>query len=1388
MPGKGSIVLLFIFLSISTVWAQPGQYSFSRLDISHGLSHNRVNCIFKDSEGFMWFGTLSGLNRYDGYTVKVFRQDLYDSSSISDNDIIRMAEDTKGRLWIVNGQRLNIYDPKTESFNRDPAPFLHEYGVPDVSISALYKDRKGNLWFICNQSGLYRYDAVSKKGTQFSRQPSDSNSICSNDLSAVSMDMNDNLWIIHQQGILEKMDVRTGKITDRFYLPNVKNTSRLQSYNLYIDLDGDIWVYFTFEQQGMFYINPKKKIIRYLHKGNGEFNLNNDIVNGVIQDNDRKIWIATDHGGINILNKKNFFIKYLLNNPADENSLIQNSINTIYKDNTGIIWMGTFKKGVCYYNENITKFNLYKNQGKNTNSLSFDDVNCFAEDLKGNLWIGTNGGGLIYFDRLRNSFRTYMNNQSDPSSISNNIIVSLFLDKNQKLWIGTYFGGLNCFDGRKFTRYMHDPSNSKSIADDRVWAILEDSEDNLWVGTLGGGLDLFDRDKNVFYHYRTGSNNSVHSDFISCLTEDNEGNIWIGTASGVDVLEKETGLFIHYGHDASDPNSLSNDNTYSVFQDSRGYIWIGTRVGLNLLNREKKNFRIFRSQNGLPDNTIFTVLEDNRKNLWISTANGLSNMLIENASVTSENLNNEYKYSFKNYDETDGLQGREFNDKAAFKTSQGELVFGGANGFNIISPENIRLNRQTPKIVFTNFQIFNESVIVLRENRGRVILTKALNETSHITLKYNENVFSIEFAALSYFHPEKNNYKYILEGFNKEWLTTGSNVRKATYTNLDPGDYTFRVKASNNDGYWNEQGISIGITILPPFWRTNLAFLVYFISAIGIILFSRKMLLDRARIRFKLEQQHREAQRIRELDLMKTRFFTNVSHEFRTPLALITAPLEKLIKTTKDSEQKKQFTLIQRNAKRLLNLVNQLLDFRRLEVQEFKLVLSYGDIVKFIRDIFYSFSDIAEKKHIQLTFKTEPEVINTSYDFDKLEKIMFNLLSNAFKYTREKGNISVELNLQNTNETAEKWLEIKVTDNGIGIHPDKQGKIFERFFQVDGQGDIINQGSGIGLSLTKEFVKVHGGTIDFKSEPEIGTCFTVMLPIFDFEKMDHAIEIPEDGNETTVNITGQEGEYEKEHLLGTHKPLLLLIEDNEDFRFYLKDNLVQRYSIAESANGKDGWEKTLKYFPNLIVADITMPEMDGIELCRLIKQDNRTSHIPIILLTSRASEEQRVEGIKAGADDYITKPFSFEVLELRIRNLISEREILKKLFQKQIIIKPGEISITSMDEKLIQKALETVEKNISNPDFSVEELSRVLGMSRVHLYKKLLSLTGKTPIEFIRIVRLKRAAQLILTSQLRVSEIAYEVGFNNPKYFSKYFKQEFGSLPSEYVSVQKDLN
>jgi DNA-binding response OmpR family regulator/nitrogen-specific signal transduction histidine kinase len=541
---------------------------------------------------------------------------------------------------------------------------------------------------------------------------------------------------------------------------------------------------------------------------------------------------------------------------------------------------------------------------------------------------------------------------------------------------------------------------------------------------------------------------------------------------------------------------------------------------------------------------------------------------------------------------------------------------------------------------------------------------------------------------------------------------------------------------------------------------------------------------------FQLEQERQEAQRMRELDMLKIRFFTNVSHEFRTPLTLILTPLDKLLKHTPDPEQSRQLTLIHRNARRLLNLVNQLLDFRKMEVQEIKLTPSQGDIISFIKEVASSFSDLSEKKNIHFSFQSTISEFVTFFDSDKLEKILFNLLSNAFKFTPEQGSVTVGLELKELeNGSAEKgWLEIKVTDTGIGIPADKQDKIFESFFQHETPGHIVNHGSGIGLVITREFVKLHGGTITVESEPDKGSTFTVWLPLQKAAEHSRQIQqMPEDVL-LLAPLADEEEENTAPNLAANKKPVVLLIEDNEDFRFYLKDNLKAQYTLIEAANGKEGWTLALQIVPDLIVSDVMMPEMNGIDLCRKIKQDPRTSHIPVILLTARASEEQQLEGLGTGANDYITKPFNFELLLSRIKNQITQRERIRKTFQKQLEINPSEITITSLDEKLLQKTLAMVEKNIGNPDFSVEELSKELGMSRVYLYKKLLALTGKTPLEFIRTIRLKRAAQLLEKSQLTVSEIAYQVGFNNPKYFTKYFKMEFNTIPSVYLSEKRRVN
>jgi signal transduction histidine kinase/ligand-binding sensor domain-containing protein/DNA-binding response OmpR family regulator len=1350
--------------------AQPGVYKFTHLDVNGGLSHNQVTCFLKDKKGFLWIGTASGLNRFDGYSVKVFRNDARDTTSISGNFVNGIHETPDGKLAVFTTEGLNLYDPEKERFQTNLDGFYTAFGIPSGRITGIVKDAGGDFWFLHSTEGLIRYGIKHNRSFSIRHNPEDPATLATNSVSAMADDEGGNKWIVHTNGIIEKLLVKGGavRVTYRSDFLFRENNGTLQEYRLLRDADGDLWIFAEDGHLGVFYFNGKTQTFRHLHRGATGVKLNTDIVRGIVQDNNGLIWIGTDHGGINLVNKKDFSVRYILHQEEDAKSLGQNSIVTLYKDEEGIIWIGTFKRGVSYYHENIVRFPLYTHYSSDRESLPYSDVNRFIEDDHGNLWIGTNGGGLIYFDRARSSYTQYNNNPRDPNSLSSDVIVSLFIDRDKKLWIGTYYGGLNCYDGQKFIRYSHEPGDPNSLADPSVWEIFEDSRNRLWIGTLDGGLDLLDRKTGTFSHYQKGDPNAVQSDYIAAITEDSDGNLWVGTDIGLDVFVRDRGRFIHYESEKGNPNSLSDNSILDIHEDSKGRIWIGTHGGLNLFDRKTKEFKAFKEEDGLPHNSILTILEDNYGSLWMSTPNGLSNLTITTDST------GEMQLKFKNYDEADGLQGKQFNENAAFKTSRGELIFGGANGFNIFRPEQLGLNRNPPNVVLSDFQFYNRSIKTDEEVDGKVILEKAISESDEIVLPPGKNVFSIEFAALNFFHPEKNEYKYRLEGFNSEWLPADNKSRKVTFTNLDPGDYIFTVKAANNDGFWNEEGVSLRIKVLPPFWKTRTAFVLYVILVISGLLITRRLIQQREQMKYAIERERQESLRMHELDMMKIKFFTNVSHEFRTPLTLILTPLEKMMKQAQEPEQKNQFLLIQRNARRLLSLVNQLLDFRKLEVQQVRFTPFEGDIIKFIKDTVYSFSDLSEKKNIRLDFHSSLSSLETIFDQDKLEKILFNLLSNAFKFTPEQGTVTVDVAFDD-----EKWLRIQVKDTGIGIPADKQEKIFDRFFQNDLPKSMVNQGSGIGLSITKEFVRIHGGTIAVTSQPGRGSCFAVRIPV------PEVLSREETPSQEAVLAPDEEIDINDPDAEPSKKPVLLLVEDNEDFRFYLKDNLKTDYTIIEAKDGLEGWKKTQESLPDLIVSDIMMPEMNGIDFCRKVKADQRVSHIPVILLTARTSEEQKLEGFETGADDYITKPFNFEILTSRIRNLIQQREKFHKAFPRQLDVKASELKITPLDEKFISQAIQCVEKNIAHADFSVEDLSHELGISRAHFYKKILALTGKSPLEFIRTIRLQQAAQLLEKSQLTVAEVAYQVGFNNPKYFARYFKDQYNVLPSAYAAGKR---
>jgi signal transduction histidine kinase/ligand-binding sensor domain-containing protein/DNA-binding response OmpR family regulator len=1369
-------IIPILLLICEFAYAQQTQLQFSRLDLSNGLSNNQVNTIYKDSQGYMWFGTVAGLNRYDGYQFKVFKHNARDPKSLSDDFINGISELPDDKLLIDTRAGLNIFDLEKQQFDHDIVAFFKNLGIPITTIIGVKKDKSGNFWFNAGADGVFVYNVPKKRTVHLKCADYVPNALGSAPVTHIQSDAKGDMYVLHTDKSFERFDISNLKVKTRYHNLKVKDKTAFKRLRFFIDDSGAVFIWSFNGQEGLTYYQPALKEVKYFSQKAG--GLNNNLVTGVIQDENGNIWIGTDHGGINILNKKTLKIDYVQNREDDPKTLSQNSVVSLYKDNAGIIWVGTFKKGISYYHKNIIKFPLFRHLASDSGSLPYDDVNRFVEDERGNLWLGTNGQGLIYYNRKTQTYKSYRHQADNPNSISNDIVVSLFIDDEKKLWIGTYFGGLDCFDGQNFKNYRHNPNDANSIGDDRIWDIIEGDDKKLWIGTLGAGVDVLDRSNGIFSHYKAYSSaNSVGSNFITALLKDKHGNAYIGTSSGLDFWEKKTGKFRHFDADPHLKNSLSNGNVYDILEDSYGYIWVTTRDGLNRYDPKNNQFVVFRVDKGLSDNNTLNIVEDKNHNLWVSTTRGLTFIKVKKTA-------NGLAYTFRNYDQQDGLQGREFNVNSGYITKNGELIFGGANGFNLFKPEEIRTDHTKPEITLSDLQIANKSIAVDEEVDGQVILDKTLNSTPNLSLNHKNNVISIEFTALNYFNPDKIRYRYMLEGFDKTWQEPLGNLRRATYTNLDPGSYLFRVFSTNSAGDWVSNEKRISIKILPPFWKTPLAYLLYLALASGILFLIRHRGIQKLKREFSLEQERHEAKRMHDLNLMKIKFFTNVSHEFRTPLSLIITPMEKLIKQTDDEGKKQQMQMIHRNGRRLLNMVNQLLDFRRMEVQQLKLDYKLGDLVDFIKDLTYSFTDIAEKKNIKFHFESELTSLITAFDYDKIERILFNLLSNAFKFTPESGAVTVSLSsaLNGSDQTC---LLISVSDNGIGIEEDKLNRIFDRFFQSDIPGSLVNQGSGIGLSITKEFVRMHGGEVWAESKVGVGSTFTVKIP---FDEADVTI-VENSKLSFTIKPTLRDTPEENNpvHVSGFNKkPVLLLVEDNDDFRFYLKDNLSEFYQIYEAANGKEGWQKVLSVHPDLVVSDINMPEMNGIDLCKKIKGDVRTADTPVILLTALTGEEVQLSGLETGANDYVMKPFNFEILVFKIRNQLKQLDSSRIKYKKQVDISPKSDEIESVDEKFMRQLSALIESNVSNADYSVDQLSQEMNTSRVSLYKKVLLLTGKSPVEYIRFYRLRKATQLLEKSQLTISEVAYEVGFNNPKYFTKYFKQEFNMLPSVYIA-QKSI-
>ncbi len=1352
---------IFIFLVCFLQTKANIQYSFLRIDNMDGLVNNHVTCFLKDSRGFIWVGTSAGLSRYDGSEFVNYKHSLTDTSSIIDNYIEELQEDISGNLWIQTRLGYVYFNVQEERFSKNIDEILKIEGLNN-QLDRLYIDENKQLWVKRSKIGYYelyndedhRLKAPLKVNENYNKN-------------IVKFLQKDSAYYyLFDNGLIEVFSSKdySPKYSDDF-LQNKMGQDSLVT-ELYVDNEDDIWFYGNYD--GVYHFNSKNSQWNHYNLNSNSIRLSNNIVTQLVQDNYGKIWIGTDHGGLNIVNKYSGEVENLYNQADNEKSIAQNTITALYVDDKGIVWGGTYKKGVFYYHENVHKFLHFKHIMSDPKSLPYDDVNCFTEDKKGNLWIGTNGGGLIYYNRKKESYKVYKKDSENTNSLSSNVIVSLFIDKYNVLWIGTYTGGITTYDGLRFKRYLHDNLNEFSLPSNNVWTIIEDGND-LLIGMIGGGVARFNRKNSKFTPLENRGNISLVSKMVNQIFRLRNGNLMIATDAGVafyDVKEKRYKNYLMKNIDSSKP--LVDKSVKAVYEDSRGLLWFATHEGLVVYNPNTDYVKNFSAKDGIAEDFCNCILEDEFQAIWVSKSSGLSQIVVKQNTPGSE-----FSFDIYDYSKEDGLQSKEFNTQASFKTSKKELIFGGPNGFNLFQARNIKYNRELPKVVFTDFQIYNKS-IKPQPGEKSAILQKSITFTDRIVLKHSMNVFSIQFSALDFLIPQKIKFKYQLEGFNDAWMPLQDNLNSVTYTNLNAGDYIFKVKAANNDGLWNENYALLQITVLPPFYATPWAYALYVLIIILILIYLRYSMLSKERLKFSIEQERLQAKRNHEMDEMKLRFLTNVSHEFRTPLTLILTPLDRLLKKASSDSDKKLMETIDRNAKHLLGLVNQLLDFRKLELHGLRYNPSYADVVHFLNELNNHFQDEFNKKGITYLFEKNSDHLMFNFDKEKLQKVIMNLLSNALKFTHEGGKVILKLDIKEE----EGLVEISVKDNGVGIEDNELDKIFVRFYQSKNNKKLGLSGSGIGLNLAKEMVLLHNGTIRVESKKGKGSTFIVSLPL-DQTIQENSVESNNESEVQLEEVSIERTKKEKE------KPTILLVEDNVDFRTFMRETLQERFTIHEAQDGKIGIETTFKVNPDLIISDVMMPDVDGLELCKTLRADIRTSHIPIILLTARTADEDKIKGLEIGADDYITKPFNMDLLLLRIDKLIEKRNQFQKKFQKTVEINPSEIQITSMDEKLIKKAVALVEKNIAESKFSVEDLSSELGMSRVYLYKKLLSITGKSPVEFIRIIRLKRGAQLLEKSQMNVAEVAYEVGFNSPRYFSKYFKEEYGMLPTAYVKKNK---
>ena len=1344
---------LFFFISLLSFgntlsYAEENRaFNFSTINLNNGLSQLSVLDICQDAKGYMWFATRNGLNKYDGATFTIYKHSNQNTNSLTDNHITKLLPDNiHGGLWIGTTNGLNYLNQKTNLITNYQ---IADYpSLPSNRILSLCLNKSGELW-IGTRLGLCRW--IPEKNTF---QPITFDGLLEREsITSLYIDKEERLYIgTHNKGLL--ICDKNLNIIQKLNKESTPSLSDNTISCIFEDSQHQIWI--GTDMKGLNKWNPDQQSIVTFSKHNS--GLTDNYIRCIQEQNQRLIIGTFD--GLSVLNLTNDVITQYNTFEANRNNLSHFSVRSLCVDRAGTLWVGTYSGGVNYYNPLNNRFIFYHPLENSEQKL----YNIFGPMVysSNSLWIATEGGGLLQFNPVTKEYANYL--LEHPVGMHNKNIIKSLMVEGENIWCGTNNGGLYCFHIPTKRFSLIHQFKEKNLG---IYTIYRDAKETIWLGTTSRqGLVRITKDKKVTRKFPIGdTGETIGFSSIRAFLPLRENVYLIGTRSfGLYEYDTEKRTLIRYSTEEKEPScKLENNYITGILRKKNGEIWIGTfGAGIYQYQEGKGIIRHIGAKEGLANEEVYTLVEYNQ-NIWASIDNGITEINTKTGKVHT-------------YDCFAGLETLEFTPQGGICLPNGEVYFSGSNGFLSFTPRSLIKNNMMPPVVLTRLTVNNK---VVQPGDKSQLLESNPDDAETVTLAYNQNNFSIAYCALNYILHEQNQYAYKLIGHDQDWNHVGTR-KEAFYTNIAPGKYTFHVIASNNDGVWNSQGKTLEIVILSPWWKTTWAYIIYALLFIGITYTIGYYMYSKHKLELNLRMRQMEKQRIEEFHQTKIRLFTNFSHELRTPLTLIISPIDELVRQAEvPLFIKTKLDLVLKNARRLLLLVNQLMDLQKNQSGSLTLKLTHSDLNAFLLEIYYTFKQIAESKQITFQYEAPEGEIPVYFDQSLLEKAIFNLLSNAFKFTSLGETVSLRLITAPDNR-----IIIQVADTGKGIPENARTHIFDPFYQVNTPqtvNDNVN-GTGIGLSLTQSIVHLHHGTISVDSNQPKGRIFTIILPNNEQvqpTKEDTKNTQPEDVQEEQA-VVGQALDSEEE-LPFLKGKTILLVEDNEDIRSYVKEHLERYYRILEADNGSEAFNIVLKEFPDLVVTDIMMPGVDGLELCSMIKNDLQTGHIPVILLTARTMVMHVKEGFLSGADDYIVKPFNIDVLLIRIYNLLTQREKLKSMYGKNFSLQSMGIEASSADDKFMQKLFEIIESHLANPDLKVELICDEMGFSRSNFYRKLKAVTDLSLNDLIRHKRLEVAAQLLKETDMNITAVSIATGFSTLAYFTKCFKATYGVSPTEYI-------